>query len=167
MISELLLVETYRLRLHGKQTLAKLILRRQFTRYNFLMGLSDEALLAKRDALMLRDATLIEQLKKYDVDLDKSRVIDLSFWAPSETAAKKFAEACKRNEMPPEKVLGPAASQGSQHWLIQCPFAGSPHFVTTKDNVVTFLLFADKYDCEYDGWGTAIVEAAAPKIQTQ
>lgn len=37
--------------------------------------------------------------------------------------------------------------------------------MTTKENLVTFLLFADKFDCEYGGWGTAIVEAAgaAPK----
>jgi hypothetical protein len=131
------------------------------------MGLSDEALLAKRDALMLRDATLIEQLKHYGVDLDKRRVIDLSFWAPNESAAKKFAEACKRNEMPPKSVLGPVKPEGDQRWLIQCPFGCSPAFVTTKENVVTFLLFADKFDCEYDGWGTAIVEAAAPKIPTQ
>jgi hypothetical protein len=124
------------------------------------MGLADEALLAKRDALMSRDAALLEQLKNYGVDLSKKRVIDLSFWAPNEIAAKTFAEACKRNEMPPKRVLGPVKPEGDQRWLIQCPFAASPHFVTTKENVVTFLLFADKYDCEYDGWGTAVVEAA-------
>jgi hypothetical protein len=129
------------------------------------MGLTEEALLARRDALMSRDVALLAQLKNYGVDLNQKRVIDLSFWAPNERAAKEFAEACKRNEMPPEKVLGPVTPEPNQRWLIQCPFAASPYFVTTKENVVTFLLFADKYDCEYDGWGTAVVEAAESQDQ--
>lgn len=127
------------------------------------MPRTEEELIAKRDALMARDLDQIAQIRGYPVDLDKKRQIDLTFWAPDERAAKTFAEVCDRNEMPPSLVLGPATAQDpNQRWLIRCAISGSVTFVTTKENVVTFLLFADKYDCEYDGWGTAIVEAAIP-----
>jgi hypothetical protein len=124
------------------------------------MGRTEEELIAKRDELMSRDKNQIAQILGYGVDVDKKRQIDLTFWGPNESAANIFVEACKRNEMPPHTVLGPASSESNQRWLIRCPISASVTFVTTKENVVTFLLFADKYDCEYDGWGTAIVEAA-------
>lgn len=127
------------------------------------MARSDEELLARRDELMVRDRTLVAQVLSYGVDLDKPRKIDLTFWAPDESSAKVFVEALKKNEMPPELVLGPASPQEeNQRWAIRCPINGSITFITTKENVVTFLLFADKYDYEYDGWGTAIVEAINP-----
>ena len=50
---------------------------------------------------------------------------------------------------------------------MRCHISASVSFMTTKENVVTFLLFADKYDCDYDDWGTAIVEAARPVILFQ
>jgi regulator of RNase E activity RraB len=67
--------------------------------------------------------------------------------------------------MSPNLVLGPVSPEGDQRWLVRCSIAASVTFMTTKENLVTFLLFADKFDCEYGGWGTAIVEAAgaAPK----
>lgn len=125
------------------------------------MGMTEEQLLAKRNELMARDLGQISQLKSYGVILENRRRIDLTFWAPSEAAAKVFVEACKRNEMPPHTVLGPVTPDGDQRWLVRCPFEASVTFVTAKENVVTFLLFADKYDCLYDGWGTAVVEAAS------
>jgi hypothetical protein len=128
------------------------------------MGRTEAELIAKRDELMSRDLGQIAQIKAYGVDPDKKRQIDLTFWAPDEVAAKVFVEASKRNEMPPNLTLGPASPRdANQRWLIRCPLAASVTFITTKENVVTFLLFADKYDCEYDGWGTAIVEAADPR----
>jgi hypothetical protein len=130
------------------------------------MGRTDDELLAKRDELMSRDIEQIAQIRNYGVDLEWKRQIDLTFWAPTESAAKVFVEACKRNDMPPHLVLEPAPSEANQRWLIRCAFTTSVTFVTTKENVVTFLLFADKYDCEYDGWGTAIVEATRPIADT-
>jgi hypothetical protein len=63
--------------------------------------------------------------------------------------------------MPPTLTLGPASPRdANQRWPIRCPLAASVTFITTKENVVAFLLLADKYDCDYHGWGTAIVEAA-------
>lgn len=126
------------------------------------MGRTDEELLVKRDQLMARDIDQMAAVRNYGVDLDKQRQIDLTFWAPNKDAAETFAEACNRNEMPPHLVVDPAPSETNQRWLIRCSITASVTFVTTKENVVTFLLFADKYDCEYDGWGTAIVEAARP-----
>ena len=127
------------------------------------MGRTEAELIAKRDELMSRDIGQIAQIKAYGVDLGKKRQIDLTFWAPDEAAAKAFVEASKRNEMPPNLTLGPASSRdANQRWLIRCSLSASITFITTKENVVSFLLFADKYDCEYDGWGTAIVEAAHP-----
>jgi len=124
------------------------------------MGRTEAELIAKRDELMSRDIGQISQIKAYGVDLDKKRQVDLTFWAPDESAAKVLVEALKRNEMPPVLTLGPASPHdANQRWLIRCPIAASISFIITKENVVTFLLFADKYDCEYDGWGTAIVEA--------
>jgi hypothetical protein len=126
-----------------------------------VMGQTDEELIAKCDLLMSRDIDQIAQIRQYGIDLEKKRRIDLTFWAPDEATAKEFAEALRKNEMPPDWVLGPASPQDqNQRWLVRCPFSSSVTFVTTKENVVTFLLFADKYGCEYDGWGTAIVEAA-------
>ena len=122
----------------------------------------EEELLAKRNELMSRDIDQIAAIRAYGVDLDKKREIDLTFWAANENAAKVFVEACKRNKMPPHTVLNPAPSEANQRWLIRCSIGATVTFVTSKENVATFLLFADKYDCEYDGWGTAIVEAASP-----
>lgn len=131
------------------------------------MGRTEEELLAKRNELMSRDLDQIALIRSYGVDLDKKRQIDLTFWAPSESAAQVFVEACKRNEMPPHQVLGPAPSEVNQRWLIRCSIGASVTFMTTKENLVTFLLFADKCECEYDGWGTAIVEAAGPITPAQ
>jgi hypothetical protein len=125
------------------------------------MGRNEKELLAKHEELMSRDAAQIAAIKGFGIDLDKERQIEITFWAPNETAAKSFAEACKRNEMPPYLVLGPASSsEANQRWVIRCSFAASVAFMTAQDNLVTFLMFADKFDCEYDGWGTAIVEVA-------
>jgi hypothetical protein len=126
------------------------------------MRRSEEELIAKRDELKSRDIDQIAQIRSYGVDLDKTRQIDLTFWTPDESSANIFAEACMRNEMPPPTLLGPGAAETSQRWLVRCPIAASVTFMAKKENMITFLLFADKFDCEYDGWGTAIVEAAGP-----
>ena len=126
------------------------------------MGKSDEHLIMKRDELITRDADQIAQLLGYGVALDKKRKIDLTFWAPAKDSADALVEALHRNEWPPNLVLGPANPQEeNQRWLIRCALNASVEFVTTKENVVTFLLFADKFNCDYDGWGTAVVEAAS------
>jgi hypothetical protein len=126
------------------------------------MARTEEELIAKRDQLMARDLEQVAQIKAYGVDLEKKRQVDLTFWAPNQAAADVLVEALKRNEMPPNLTLGPSNQQeANQRWLIRCPVAASVAFITAKENVVTFLLFADKYDCEYDGWGAAIVEAAS------
>jgi regulator of RNase E activity RraB len=127
------------------------------------MSRTDEQLLAKRNELTSRDIDQIAQVRTYGIELDAKRQIDVTFWAPTESVAKVFVEACKRNDMPPHTVLRPAPSEANQRWLIRCTISASVTFVTTKENLVTFLLFADKYDCEYDGWGTAIVEAAGER----
>jgi hypothetical protein len=125
------------------------------------MGRNEKELLAKHEELMSRDAAQIAAIKGFGIDLDKERQIEITFWAPNETAAKVLADACKRNEMPPYLVLGPASpSEANQRWVIRCSFAATVNFMTAQENLVTFLLFADKFDCEYDGWGTAIVEVA-------
>jgi hypothetical protein len=126
------------------------------------MGRTEQELLAKHEELTARDAAQIAAIKGFGIDLDKKRQIELTFWAPSEQSAKLFADACKRNEMPPYMQLGPSPSGADQRWLIRCSITASVIFMTDKENVGTFLLFADKFDCEYDGWGTAIVEAASP-----
>jgi regulator of RNase E activity RraB len=69
--------------------------------------------------------------------------------------------------MPPHTVLDPARLEANQRWLIRCSIGASVTFMTTKENLLSFLLFADKYDCEYDGWGTAIVEAKRPTTPAQ
>jgi hypothetical protein len=125
------------------------------------MGRNEKELLAKHEELMSRDAAQIAAIKGFGIDLDKERQIEITFWAPDADTAKNFAEACKRNEMPPYLVLGPASSlEANQRWVIRCSFAATVNFMTAQENLVTFLLFADKFDCEYDGWGTAIVEVA-------
>ncbi len=131
------------------------------------MGKTDEQLIAKRDELIARDADQVAQLLGYGVDLGKNRQIDLTFWAPTKDSANALAEGLQRNEWPPTLVLGPANSEEeNQRWLIRCALNASVDFVTTRENVVTFLLFADKFDCEYGGWGTAVVEASSTSEPT-
>ena len=131
------------------------------------MGKTDEELKAKRDELMTRDADQIAQLLNYGVDLSKTRQIDITFWAPAKHAADALVEGLHRNEWPPTLVLGPAnPEEADQRWLIRCALNTSVEFVTTRENVVTFLLFAGKFDCIYDGWGTAVVEAASTNEPT-
>jgi hypothetical protein len=61
----------------------------------------------------------------------------------------------------PILVLGPARpDEPNQRCVLRTPIFASVDFVTANENLVAFILFADKYDCDYDGWGTAIVEAA-------
>jgi len=126
------------------------------------MSRTEEQLIAMRQALLARDTEQLAQIRNFGVDPAIHRQIDLTFWAPSEDAAKIFVEACKRNEMPPHTVMGPGAKEENKRWLIRCAITASVTFVTTPANVEIFILFGDKFACEYDGWGTAIVEAAAP-----
>jgi hypothetical protein len=129
------------------------------------MGRTDDELRQKLQELETRDIQLRAEVQAYGIDLAKKRVLDLTFWAPDEETAKKLAEALTRNEMPPNLVLGPARrDEPDQRWVVRSPIGASVDFVTANENVVTFIMFADKYDCEYDGWGTAIVEAA-PALQ--
>jgi hypothetical protein len=125
------------------------------------MGKTDEELIAKRAGLMARDVEQVAQIKGYGVELEKNRKIDLLFWAPDEGKTKALAESLKKNEMPPFMVLGPANDkEADRRWAIRCSLSASVIFITAAENIETFILFADKYDCDYDGWGTAIVEAS-------
>jgi hypothetical protein len=124
------------------------------------MGKTDDELRGKLDELMAKDLQQVQQVRQFGVDLAKTRQIDLTFWAPDERTAEEFAAACTRNEMPPHTLLGPGRSETNRRWLVRCSIAGTVGFVTEKENIATFMMFADKYNCEYDGWGTAIVEAA-------
>jgi hypothetical protein len=72
--------------------------RKRIPPYTHRKGRTEEELLAKRNELMSRDIDQTVQLRSYSVDLDKKRQIDLTFWAPTESAAKVFVEACKRRE---------------------------------------------------------------------
>jgi hypothetical protein len=67
-----------------------------------------------------------------------------------------LAAALQRNEL--ATSAKPSAVSG--RWLVSASLEASVEWITTKENIATFVLFADKYDCEYDGWGTAIAEAA-------
>ena len=117
-----------------------------------IMGKTDEELIAKRAALIARDVEQVGQIKGYGVELDKDRKMDLLFWAPDEARAKLLVEAMKRNEMPPFMVLGPANDEeADRRWAIRCSITASVAFITASDNIETFILFADKFDCDYDG----------------
>jgi hypothetical protein len=111
---------------------------------------------------MSRDTAQIAAIKNYGMDPGKERWIDLTFWAPDERCAKAFADACKRNEMSPSMQLGPSAAGTDQRWLIRCTIKASVAGVSGEENLCTFIMFADKFDCQDDGWGTAVVEAAGP-----
>src|SRR5262245_19341923 len=126
------------------------------------MSSTDQELRLKLEALRRRDEVQRTAIASYGVDLGQKRKVDLSFWAPDETKARLLSEALKRNEAGTPVVMGPLdPNDANQRWLVGMTLDVSVDFITGKENVATFLLFADKYDCEYDGWGTAIVEAAA------
>lgn len=130
------------------------------------MGRTDEELRDQLEKLRARDQELARAILGFGVDLNKPRKIDLSFWANDEESAKTFAAACERNEMPPGPLRPPPGIGTEKRWLVTCSIQASVTFVTARDNAATFLLFADKYGCVYDGWGTAIVEAARPAPPT-
>lgn len=69
-------------------------------------------------------------------------------------------DALARNEMGKLTVMGPGSDEKNQRWLVRGSVHAAVDFITARENVATFLMFADEYGCEYDGWGTAIVEAA-------
>jgi len=113
---------------------------------------SDEnELRQKLEALQRRDEVQRSAITSYGIDLGKRRVIDLSFWAPDEQSATRLSEAWQRNEGGVPVVLPPVDGTRSR-WLVGVTLTASVDFITTKENAATFLLFADKYDCEYDGW---------------
>jgi hypothetical protein len=64
------------------------------------MGRSDDELRQRLLELETRDVKLRADVAAYGVDLMKKRFIDLTFWAPDESTARKFKEALTRNEMP-------------------------------------------------------------------
>ncbi|MBZ5560229.1 MAG: ribonuclease E inhibitor RraB [Acidobacteriia bacterium] len=94
------------------------------------------------------------------MDPQRARKIDLSFCAPDEDTARRLAEAMARNEMSSPLILGPADDSADRRWLVRTSVDATVDFVTARGNLVTFLLLADKFDCDYGGWGTAVVEAA-------
>lgn len=124
------------------------------------MPRTEEQLRQELHRLQARDEVLRAEVAKYHVNLANAREIDLTFWAPDEASAVRLRGAFERNEMGNLTVMGPGADEANRRWLVRGSVSASVDFITTKENVATFLLFADGYDCEYDGWGTAIVEAA-------
>jgi hypothetical protein len=124
------------------------------------MGRTDDELREELRKLEARDVQQRAAILAYGVDLSQKRVIDLTFWAPDEARAKILVEALTRNELVPNLVLPPGPTETNRRWLVRAPLFASVDFVTTQDNVATFIMVADKFDCDYDGWGTAIVEAA-------
>jgi hypothetical protein len=125
------------------------------------MPLSDQELKQKLQDLQDRDKEQRRVIETFGVDLGKRRKVDLNFWAPDESRACAFGEAFVRNEGGAPVISGPASeTEEDQRWHVRCVLDASVDFMTERENVATFLLFADKYECEYDGWGTAIVEAA-------
>src|SRR5215813_8713345 len=129
------------------------------------MPSNEHELRQKLQALQRRDEAQRSAIASYGIDLGKRRVIDLSFWAPDEQSATRLSEALQRNESGTPVVLPPVDGSRSR-WLVGVTLNASVDFITIKENVATFLLFADKYDCEYDGWGTALVEAAQKKTES-
>lgn len=125
------------------------------------MPLSEEELRQRLTDLQSRDAVQCTQIAAFGVDLSQRRRLDLNFWTHDEASAKKLAEALARNAMPAGQALPPAGDP-RRRWSVSCSLVASVDFITTRENVATFLLFADKYGCEYDGWGTAVEEAAGP-----
>lgn len=127
------------------------------------MPSTDEKLSRRRAALEQRDVAQRAVVAAYGVDPARRRIIDLTFWAPTREAAEQLAAAVVRNDMPAPRLSGPVdAGRGLTRWMACTSIMCSVDFITTRENLMTFLLFADQYDCEHDGWGTAIVEATQP-----
>jgi len=120
------------------------------------VGKTDEALKQHLHALEARDQTQRAAISALGVDLQTKRVIDVTFVARDESSAAALATALRRNEL----LATAAPSSVSARWLVTGSLEASVDWITTRANIATFILFADKYECEYDGWGTALVEAA-------
>ncbi len=125
------------------------------------MAHTDEELMAIMQRLQQRDEQQRSVISAYGVDLSKERAIDLCFWSPDKPKAMELAGCLERNEISPVTVSPPLGNDPKQRWSVQTSIRSSVDFITKKENVATFVLIADKYDSDYDGWGTAIVEAAS------
>ncbi len=120
-----------------------------------LMPRTEDQLREQLQRLQARDWEQRAAVASFGVDLGKRRVIDLNFLAADEQTANRLRDALIRNEFAEVRVVGPANGR----WVVRSSVSASVDYITAKENVATFLLFADEYECEYDGWGTAIVEA--------
>jgi hypothetical protein len=124
------------------------------------MPRSSDVLRQELNRLQKNDEVLRLEVAKFGVDLGKPRIVDLTFWAPDEPSAARLRDALMRNEAADVIMLGPGREEANQRWLVRGSICSSVDTITQKENVAVFLLLADENDCEYDGWGTAIVEAA-------
>lgn len=119
------------------------------------MAKSDEAHREHLLALEARDKEQRAAIGALGGDFSKKRVVDLTFIAPDESSASDLVDALQRNELSNAR----RSSIGGR-WLVLASIEATVDWITARENIATFVLFADKYGCEYDGWGTAVVEAA-------
>jgi hypothetical protein len=112
---------------------------------------TDQELMACRDALVTRSAAQLAELTARHVDLNEQRKVDLQFSAPNEAAARTLAAAMVRNEMATPVIVAPD-NESVERWRVCVAMSASAEFIASRDNLVTFILFADEYDCDFDAW---------------
>jgi hypothetical protein len=122
------------------------------------MGRTDEEIRAKFASQRAADEAHRKLISSLGGHLATDREMELTFIAPNAEKANELAQALTQNELRPQPVKKSATDQ---RFFVVCTLAASVDVVTKEENVANFVLFADKYDCEYDGWGTRVTEAAA------
>ena len=125
-----------------------------------------EELREKLDELQRRDEEKRASILRCGADLREKQWLDLGFWAPDEDKAARLIEALTNPDYPevtPVAVPPSGSGDPQQRWVVGLSIYESIEFITEPRTIAVFLLTADEFDCEYDGWGAEIVKVGLSK----
>jgi hypothetical protein len=125
----------------------------------------DESLSRDRAAHGARNKALLERLTELGVTLEAPRLIDCFFWAPDEAAATAVAERLTERGM--TQIVTSPPTDAHDLWSAQGQMRISPALAGSEGMTDTLMALALPFGAEYDGWGTAVEEAASKERSTQ
>jgi hypothetical protein len=101
-----------------------------------------------------RNRELLKLIASKGVDATVSRPIDLHFWAPNESAARKLSAALEQLGYFP--VFTNRSIDDSSLWNVETNIDASPLSVGAPSFVETLVQLAYEHHAAFDGWGTSI-----------
>jgi hypothetical protein len=105
-----------------------------------------------------RNVALLARVRELGAPLDVARTIDCFFWAPSAAAAELLRDRLVAKGL--ENVLTSPPPDEDAVWSVQGTLLIRPDVMGSRGMTSQLVELAAACDAEYDGWGTAIHEAA-------